>query len=311
MRTADEVLASFLAANSQAADGKLSFEELNELMNEHQQKLNNKPLSDFDGLTPEEMTGLLYSPMATGTLLQFREGIETVVGNSPFFKLSELLLNEVVQAGSLKLTMTGSLPVRVCEMLCSQNLINWPYRKYVKKIREEVVPYLWPLQQYLLDEGMVKKRNNTLSLTKNGERLLKESPEVRFRMIFNYLANQFHWCNFYELADDGAYGKMGWAYSLLLLAKYGDSPRESNFYSLKVMQAFETHLWEAHKEGLELKDIDIFNHAYSVRFFENFAEWFGLVNIERKTDPIITYRSQLIITRSKIFDQLFEVNPNG
>jgi hypothetical protein len=201
MRTADEVLASFLAANSQAADGKLSFEELNELMNEHQQKLNNKPLSDFDGLTPEEMTGLLNSPMATGTLLQF----------------------------------------------------NWPYMKYVKKIREEVVPYLWPLKQYLLDEGMVKKRNNTLSLTKNGEKLLKESPEVRFRMIFNYLANQFHWCNFYEFADDGAYGKVGWAYSLLLLAKYGDSPRESNFYSPKVMQAFEAHLWEAHKEGLELK----------------------------------------------------------
>jgi hypothetical protein len=311
MHTADEVLASFLAANPQAADGKLSMEELNKLMTEHQHRINNKPLADFDGLSPEQMSGLLYSPMAPGTMLQFRKGIESIVGNSDFFKLSELLINEIKQAGSLKLTATGNLPVRVCEMLCSQNLIYSPFMQYVKKIREEVVPYLWPLKQYLLDEGLVKKRNNALSLTKNGEKLLKESAEVRFRMIFHYLANSFHWCNFYELADDGAYGKMGWAYSLLLLAKYGDSPRESTFYSLKIMQAFETQLWEAHNKGLVTNGTDIFNYAYNVRFFENFAEWFGLVKIERKQDPAILYREELIITKSALFEQLFEVNLTG
>jgi hypothetical protein len=35
------------------------------------------------------------------------------------------------------------------------------------------------------------------------------------------------------------------------------------------------------------------------------------VNIERKRDPDMHFREQLIITRSELFDQLFEVNPAG
>jgi hypothetical protein len=311
MGIADDILNSFLAANPQIREGNLSMEELNKLMNDHQQNLNNSPIPDFDGLSSGQMDDLLYHPMAPGNLLHFRIGMEAHVDKSPFFKLSEILIHEIKSAGNLKLTTNGNLPVRVCELLCSQNLINWPYMQLVKRVREEEIPYLWPLKQCLLDEGLVKKRNNALSLTKGGEKYLKEPAEFRFRTIFHYLSSRFHWANFYDLEDDGIIGRLGWGYSLLLLARYGDIPRISSFYGLKLMQAFEKDLWDLHQKGEEGSVTQKYCRAYDVRFFECFADWFGLVNIERKRDPDMHFREQLIITRSELFDQLFEVNPAG
>ncbi len=308
MGTADDFLDSFFAAYPHIQNGTLNIEELNILIYEYQQKINNSPLDNFDGLSPEQMNVLLYAPFGPDNILQFRKNIDSHINKSPLFKLSEILLNEIHHAGSLKLTLNGNLPIRICELLCSQNLINWQYMQFVKRIREEEIPYLWPLKQYLLDEGMVKKRNNALSLTKNGKKLLKESIFVRFIQIFTYFGTRFHWNNFYELQDDGKCGQMGWTYSLVLLAKYGNSPRKSDFYSLKLIQAFERHLWDAHQKVKEDKAIEDYHRAYNIRFFECFANWFGLVNIERTSDQSISYFDRPPITKSKLFDQLFELN---
>lgn len=289
MGTADDFMNSFFA------------------IGEYQIKINSSPLDDFDGLSPEQMTSLLYTPFAPGAMLQFRKGMDAYVSKAPFFKLSELLLHEIKQAGNLKLTVNGNLPVRICELLCKQNLIYWPYMKFVKRIREEEIPYLWPLKQYLLDQGIVKKRNNALSLTKNGEKLLEGSQDIRFIQIFNYLASRFHWGNFYRLEDEGKCGQLGWAYSLVLLSKYGGKSQKSEFYSLKLIRAFEKDLWAAQQKGEEGKGTKDYHHAYEVRFFECFADWFGLVNIERTRDHGISYFDQLTITKSELFDQLFEL----
>ena len=307
MGSAKEFMNSFFASNPDARSGKLSMDELNRLLGEHQLKMNSHPLDDFDGLSPKQMNVLLYTPFTPGDLLQFRKGMDAHVQKSPFFKLSEILLQEIKQARSLKLTVNGNLPVRICELLCNQNLIYWPYMKFVKRVREGEIPYLWPLKQYLLDEGIVKKRNNALSLTKNGEKLMQEPAAVRFIQVFNYLATRFHWANFYRLQDDGKCGQLGWAYSLVLLSKYGDKPNKSEFYSTKLIRAFEKELWDAYQKGKEIKAIEDYHHAYGSRFFEFFADWFGLINIERKTDQSISYFDQLTITKSALFDQLFEV----
>src|SRR5690606_30024402 len=143
MDIANNFMNSFFSAYPHAKSGKLSMEELNRLIGEYQRKINSSPLEDFDGLNPEQMTSLLYTPFAPGTILQFRKDMDAHVIKSPFFKLSELLLHEIKQAGNLKLSLNGNLPVRICEFLCSQNLIYWPYMKFVKRIREDEIPYQW------------------------------------------------------------------------------------------------------------------------------------------------------------------------
>jgi hypothetical protein len=254
------------------------------------------------------MNFLLYSPLSPGGILQNSKDLDRYVDQVPVFKLAEMLIKEIHQAGTLKLTVNGNLPVRICEMLCNQNLIYWPFIKYVKRIREDDIPYLAPLKQYLLHSGIVKKRNNALSVTKLGEKMLKESKGHQFLQLFNYIAIRFHWGNWYHIQDDGQYGQLGWAYSMVLLSKYGDTPRKSEFYSSKLIQAFEKNLWEGPTRVQISKDIQQFHGAYRVRFFEYFATWFGLINVNFEDDLDIIDGEEHSISRSPLFDQLFTVN---
>lgn len=310
MGVADDFMTSFFKEYPQAQSGKLSMEELNALMTEYQRKINSSPLADFDGLSPEDMAALLHTPFAPGGILQFSKGMDDYVDQVPIFKLLELLINEIRNAGTLKLTTKGNLPVRVCELLYSQELIKWEYMEFNKKIQEDEVPYLWPLKQYLLDEGIVKKRNNALSLTKHGEKLMEEPKAVRFITLLTYFTGCLHWGNFYGLQDGGKCGNLGWAYSLVLLSKYGSRSNTAVFYSFKLIRAFEKELWDAHQKDMTTKACDSHHRAYTVRFFECFANWFGLVNIEHTRDYRVPLSHQVKITKSSLFDHLFEVIKN-
>lgn len=304
MNRADDFMKAFFIEYPQAKSGQLSMEELNILVAEYQHKLNNRPVQEFDMLTPDQMQALLYAPFLPGSIGQFSENMESHLDKVPIFKLSELLIAEIATAGTLKLTAKGNLPVRICKLLYSQELITWEYMEYFKTIREEEIPYLWPLKQYLLDMGIAKKRNNALSLTNKGKQFLENPPATRFINLLSYFTTRFHWGNFYGTEDGGKCGNLGWAYSLFLLSKYGESPRKSEFYSLKLINAFMEELWDQ-PLGEQKKAMEEHHYTYSVRFFECFANWFGFVNIERNRDYSLPAFSQQTITKSALFDQLF------
>ncbi|WP_160292154.1 hypothetical protein [Pedobacter lusitanus] len=298
---------SFFEDYPQAQSGRLTIDELNKLMIEYQDKINNSPIADFDGLSPEQMNALLHSPFTAGGILQLRKGMDDYLDQVPIFRLSELLISEIWNSGTLKLTTKGNLPVKVCELLHNQNLIKWEYVHFVKKVTEDEIPYIWPLKQYLLDEGILKKRNNRLSLTKYGEKFILFSKATRFNNLLTYFTSHFHWANFYDLEDNGKCGNLGWAYSLVLLSKYGMKSNTSEFYSLKIIRALEKELWNSYQENMNNEAIKDYHNAYAIRFFECFANWFGLVNIEQKRDYLMSLSNRVVITKSSLFDHLFEV----
>ncbi len=297
MGAANDFMNSFLEQYPAAKTGHLSLDELNRLMAEHQQKMNARPLEDFDGISPAQMAVLLREPFSAESILRFKPSIEHA--------LSELLLGVIRDDGQLKLTVTGKLPVRVCELLVSQQLIQWPYMDRVTRVREDEIPWLPTLKQCLVEQGIIKKRNNALSLTAYGEGLLKESAAGRFKKLFVFFAGQFNWMNFYGLEDGGRYGQLGWAYSLVLLARYGATPQESYFYSQQLMRAFEKELYMKMDDPRYEKDINMYRRAYDVRFFETFADWFGLVHIGYKNDLRFSYADPLMITKTDLFGELF------
>ncbi len=220
--------------------------------------------------------------------------------------LSDLLIAQIRQDCKLKLTAGGNLPVRICEYLNSQNLIDWKYRAYLTRVQEENIPYLGPLKHYLVETKIVRKQGNSLVLTKEGERIAEANTSERFIRLFMYVAGSYHWGNFYRIQDDGMYGQLGWAFSLYLLAKYGDVPRDSRFYSDKVMRAYFRDLYEKREDKLFQERIHVFEDAYAWRFFEVFAHWFGLVEISSKTEHG-TLLEDICVKKTPLFDQLFSV----
>lgn len=309
MGAAEDFFKLFLKQYPQANIGQLSIEELNKLIAEFQNKINKVPEDDFDGLNPAQMHVLLYDPLSSTSLLQLNLSSNTYVHEVPLYRLTQLLIEEIRNAGKLKLTDKGNLPVRVCELLFNEQLIKWEYMEYVSRIREEEIPYLWPMKQYLLDQRIIKRQGNALSLTQQGEKFMKQDEAERFKHLLFFFSRRFHWGNFYDIPDNGKCGQLGWAYSLLLLQKYGSTPRESEFYSQKLMNAFEKDLKAGSETKGQQERVRQYHQAYVVRFFESFGNWFGLVNIERKKNLQLSFLNQVIVTKSSLFDRVFKATP--
>ncbi|RZK20486.1 MAG: hypothetical protein EOO86_04145 [Pedobacter sp.] len=306
MGIAQDFLDSFFAAYPDANNGKLSLEELNLLMAAHQKEINDRGIVEFDGLSPSQMNLVLNRPLSEGCVITFRKNMEAVVEQSPFFKLSQILLEQIDQSGNLKLTPIGNLPVKICELLCKDNLIYWQYMKYVKKIQEDNVPYLSAVKFALIESGLVKRRNNSLSLTTKGLKRLKGAKQELFIHILSYFTGKLHWGNLYNTEYNSKCGKFGWAYSLFLLSKYGSEERESEFYSDKLMQAFHGVFWDTDQKNISDEETRDFNFAYENRFFECFACWFGLAELDYKRKPE-GFGEILYVKKTSLFDLLFEV----
>ncbi|MGD9685487.1 MAG: SEC-C metal-binding domain-containing protein [Desulfobacter sp.] len=89
-----------------------SLEEVNALLQQHMQKRSRTALEDFQGLSPEQMHRLLYSPFSSPQLVAFPEKL-AVTPEAPIIKAFTLLAAGIGEDG-LKPTATGNLPRQFC-----------------------------------------------------------------------------------------------------------------------------------------------------------------------------------------------------
>ncbi|SEL40711.1 hypothetical protein [Parapedobacter koreensis] len=308
MGIANEIWEGFIKQYPQVKSGRLSLDEINRLMAKYMLQRNNEPLKDFDGLSPVQMQALISAPLGPESIVQLKAASnEETVASVPMLGLSDMLLGEIRKAGNLKLTAKGNLPVSVCTSLVQRGLIRWKYMDHVKKYTEDNVPYIWPLKDHLLVEGLVKKRDNKLSLTKNGEQYLTKPDSERLLHILTFFTLRFDWRNLYRLEDGGTCGNLGWAYSLYLLLKNGHKRLNTEFYFEKWMAAFEKERWEDVADPIYPAQIDWLRYTYNTRFFECFAVWFGLVKLHeiRVSGQIF---NELEVEKSELMDKLFNIS---
>lgn len=97
---------------------------------------------------------------------------------------------------------------------------------------------------------------------------------------------------------------MGYGYSLILLSKYGNTKRPDSFYSEKYFKAFP-QFKEIAKPDYDTIDSQLHN-CYSIRTFERFLDYFGLVHIEKEN--YFTFKNKYI-TKSELFDKLIKCRP--
>ena len=99
-----------------------------------------------------------------------------------------------------------------------------------------------------------------------------------FKEFFNGYTDKFLWA-FNDAYEEQHVGQLGWAFSMLMLHKFGEEFRQVNFYAEKYLDAFPSFLDAFANYG---RDQDDFRWCYGVRTFDRFLLWFGLV--ELKTD---------------------------
>ena len=177
-------------------------------------------------------------------------------------------------------------------------------RGITKKISEDNVHFLQALKVCLSLSPYVKKRQNALWPTKSGQKALGQQRRQLVQQVLQEYTQHFNWAYLDNTQTDA--GQFGWAYSLYLLHRYGSEWRNTDFYAAKVLTAFP-HLREpiasSRLEGFTLE----FERVYRWRFVEQFASWFGLIELQKERQRAY-YPDPVFIRKTPVLDQLFHFN---
>jgi len=265
---------------------------------------NHRSVPEFESYSPYEMHHILHDTFGINSPIQFQSLSESDYQLIPMLNQIKYLLELIDKAGELKLTEKGFLPVKVVAELFQQGFIkDYWVEKGFKKVYKETDVMNINLTRLLVEiSGLVKKRNGKLSLTNSSKKILKNNAEL-LKLIFLTHARKFNWA-FYDGFGENHIGQLGYGYSLILLSKYGHEPRPNTFYAEKYFKAYPTLL-----DSIEpnYDTVERFGtRCYSVRTFERFLEYYGLINREEKKKLI---EESFILTKSDLFDKLFLCRP--
>lgn len=269
---------------------------------------NHKGIEDFEGYSPHEMHHILYEPFSRHSPFQLIQLEKSVYDQIPLLQQIKLLARILEREKELKLTPKGFLPIKIVAEVYEKGFLKDEMIKLgTTKARLEQEVMVVNLPRMLLELiGVIKKRNNKLSLTQKGIEILSDDQTL-FESIFITCSQKFNWA-FYDGYSENGVGQFGFCFSLLLLSKYGVEKRTDSFYAEKYFRALPKL-----REGFTDFGFDEDyqrsrpSHCYSIRTFDRFLVYFGLVIVEKEKKP----GAEKFITKTPLFDQLVKFSPHS
>ena len=261
---------------------------------------------EYEGYSTNEMQNILSHTFEEDSLVKLQTLSEEDYKKIPLFNQIKILANLIAESQELKLTKKGFLPVKAVAELYSRGIMKDEYiERKISRLYKETDSHTIYLPRIILEiSGLTKKRNNKISLTKKGESIIKDDSKF-LRLILEIYTTKFNWSAFDGYGENDI-GQTGFGFSLILLNKFGKESHEDIFYAKKYFKAFPML---AIHPILPVADI-IDKHSrrcYSVRTFERFLEYFGLITIDQEKG----WDKPQYITRTDLFDKLFKIMPPG
>lgn len=236
---------------------------------------NNKPDEKFSGLSPFELHELIHHPFGKNCPIQFQKNISIDILNSiPFFRICEEFLNIIKRDNYIKLTPLGALPKKTMVELYDHKFITEEFiESGINKLTKEQDSIAIQNARYVCEIAkLIKKRDNKLSLTKNGEKHL-EDREFLFKLILTTFSFDFNW-SINDGYPDEPIAQYGNLYSIYCLMKFGNTVQKNKFYFEKYKMVFHKFNELFKTEFNTSKETQFFS-CYEVRTFYRFTDWFG------------------------------------
>jgi hypothetical protein len=265
-----------------------SLDVINNELQKLSDRYNNTGINDFDGLSPEQMRKLLYFKCNENMVkIKDEKGLDI-----PIIKQINYYLNVIKDNKEVKLTNAGYLPPKLVKEIYSNkyiedDIIKLGYGKLTKETDSKTIE-LTKIICYV--SGLVKKRNNKISLTNNGQNIL-ETGNILSEILTAFIS-KFNWA-YFDRFEDEKIGQIGAYYSIYLLNKYGKDKRDTEFYANKYFKAFfkeyvgintDKHFW------------------YKIRTFDRFLRYFGFLEENGNTGFGIKD-----VKKSSIFEKYIEI----
>ncbi|HOD55827.1 MAG TPA: hypothetical protein PKH55_00640 [Bacteroidales bacterium] len=214
----------------------------------------------------------------------------------PLFRQVSSLCQTVREAKTLKLTATGNLPRAVVHGIYKLGILDHYFEENIARLRTENDWYTVPLTRLLAEMGgLIKKRSNALMLTKQGEKVLKDR-HLLLKSILITFGHKLSWA-YFDLFEDRSLGQQNFGLSLLLMADYGNQPRDARFYS----ERYFYH--NSHGSSSRYAQ-----HCYNTRTLDRFMQNLGLITYDK------THRfgeqEQVTVAKTPLFDKLLAIDRN-
>lgn len=267
---------------------------------------NNRSIPESEGYSPSEMLRILHFTLGEDSPIQLQKLSDPYYKKIPILKLVKYLTDLIAKNGEIKLTNKGFLPTKIVSDLYQQGFIKEKHiEKGFLKLYKETDSMSVNLSRILIElAGLIKKRNGKISLTKNGEKTIQDN----FRLLTTILetfTTKFNWA-YYDGYGENQIGQLGYGFSLILLSKYGNEKRLDRFYAEKYYKAYP-HLLESVEPSYGTLERSSTN-CYSIRTFERFLDYFGLVKIDEEGKGLDSIK---YITKTALFDKLIKVQPHN
>ncbi len=268
---------------------------------------NNTPVSEFEDLSPTNVHYLIYDTYSENSPVNIQKVIDNeTLDKVPLFRIAEDLLKIIEREKFLKLTPIGALPKKVVlELYEKKYLADFLIEGGIYKLnREENCIFIVSTKIVMDLAGITKKVHGKLTLTKKGTTFLKpENRQKFFESFMSIFADKYNW-GYHDGYPSKPIGQFGWTFTIYLLGKYGHELQPDNFYAEKYLRAFPHFLAYFNPNSRSVNNQ--FCSCYTVRSFDRFLEWFGLVEIQVEGNKFIAKDQK--IKSTEILTKIFNID---
>ena len=278
-----------------------SLEEINAFTTQVANQRNQWALTEFCGLSPEQMSHLLYAPFTSSETVRF----VTDIAPAPEARIMGLFiaLAEAIGDSGLKTTAKGNLPLNFCKAMAQQLRAedgDCP-RMRIGGIRSETDLEEMHCTRLVAElAGLIRKYRGKFILTQKGRDML--APQNRgslYLELFTAYTTKFNWC-YRDGYPEAEIVQMSFLYTLFLLASFGDTQRSQQFYEDKFLTAFPMAL-DMFPETSYSTVEDSARRCYFLRALEQFATFFGLAELTLESQEL--YQRNYVIRKSALLDR--------
>ncbi len=283
-----------------------SLEEINAFTAQLTNERNRWALAEFCGLSPEQMTHLLYKPFSSPETIQFSTDF-TPPPNVRVILIFRALVETIGDSG-LKATAKGNLPLKFCKAL-AQELPEEDDDRYLLRyrgIRSELDFEELNCTRLVAGlAGLIRKYRGKFVLTRRCRDMLAEQDYGRLYFeLFKAYATKFNWA-YRDGYPEAEIVQSSFLYTLFLLTSFGGVERSQQFYENKFITAFPMVL-KVFPETSYTSTDEKARYVYFLRALDRFASFFGLAELMLESREL--YRDKYVVRKSAMLDRFLTLN---
>ena len=283
-----------------------SLEEINAFTAQLANERNQWAMAEFCGLSPEQMTHVLYKPFDSPQTIQFSTDIEP----HPDIRIMYLFrgLVEAIGENGLKPTAKGNLPLKLCKALAQELPEDDDDRSLLRyrSIRSEVEFEELHCTRLTAElAGLVRKYRGKFVLTRKCRDMLEKQDNGRLYFeLFKAYTTKFNWA-YRDGYPEAEIMQNSFLYTLFLLTSFGDTERLQQFYEGKFITAFPMALDVFPETSYSSTDEQV-RCVYFLRALDRFASFFGLAELTLESKEL--YRSKYVVRQTALLDRFLTLN---